>query len=123
MDSISAFFDALTERAQPLLGNARGTLRFDLGRGTRTASWLVAIDAAAVTVSRGSDAADCVVRGDRSTFEGVVKGEVNMTAALLRGAILAEGDVELIVLFQRLFPGPPGARGPRRRTSSTGIRA
>ena len=38
-------------------------------------------------------------------------------AAMLRGAIGVEGDVRLLVLFQRLFPGPPRltqAATPRR---------
>ncbi len=32
-------------------------------------------------------------------------------AAVLRGAIALEGDWELIVLFQRLFPSPPSTAG------------
>jgi hypothetical protein len=37
-------------------------------------------------------------------------------AALLRGAMAVEGDVELLVLFQRLFPAPPSSR-ERRHTA------
>ena len=33
-------------------------------------------------------------------------------AALLRGALAIEGDAELLVLFQRLFPGPPASARP-----------
>jgi putative sterol carrier protein len=33
-------------------------------------------------------------------------GKVNAFAAVLRGAIKIEGDPRLLVLFQRLFPGP-----------------
>ena len=44
------------------------------------------------------------------------KSEVNAMAALLRGAMGVEGDVELLVLFQRLFPGPPRSRS-RRHTA------
>jgi hypothetical protein len=33
-------------------------------------------------------------------------------AAVLRGLIAIEGDIELLMLFQRLFPGPPGRRTP-----------
>jgi hypothetical protein len=33
-------------------------------------------------------------------------GKVNAFAAALRGAIAVEGDPRLLVLFQRLLPGP-----------------
>jgi hypothetical protein len=38
-------------------------------------------------------------------FEGMVSGEINPMAAVLRGTVDVTGDLELIVLFQRLFPG------------------
>jgi hypothetical protein len=40
---------------------------------------------------------------------------MNPTAAFLRGALELEGDVELIVLVQRLLPGPAPARRTARR--------
>jgi len=45
--------------------------------------------------------------------------EVNATAAVLRGALTIDGDMELIVLLQRLFPSPL-ARRPRRRNGAGG---
>ena len=50
--------------------------------------------------------ADCVVRVDKKLFDGIAAGEVNAFAALLRGTVDIEGNPELIVLFQRLFPSP-----------------
>ena len=51
--------------------------------------------------------ADCVVRGDKALFDGIAGGEVNAMAALLRGALTFQGDPELLVRLQRVFPSPP----------------
>jgi putative sterol carrier protein len=111
-DATTEFFRNLGTRGhEPLLERATGTLRFDVSNGERTARWLVTIKKGDVTVSQRNAQADCVARADRVVFDGVVKGEVNPMAAVLRGTIHAEGDPELFVLFQRLFPGPPGATG------------
>jgi putative sterol carrier protein len=114
-DPTTAFFDELASRGhEPLLEKATGTLRIDLTDGRRSARWLVAITKGDVAVSRQNRRADCVARADRTVFEGIVKGEVNAMAAALRGAISVEGDPQLLVQFQRLFPGPP-KRSKRRR--------
>jgi putative sterol carrier protein len=55
--------------------------------------------------------ADCTIRATKQVFDGVAGGEVNATAAVLRGALVVEGDPELLTLFQRLFPGPPKRDG------------
>jgi len=34
-------------------------------------------------------------------------------AAMLRGLLEPEGDLELLVEFSRLFPGPPSAQAQR----------
>ena len=112
-DATSEFFDELAERGhEPLLEHVTGTLRFDLGPGRKTDHWLVSIVKGDVSVSRESAPADCAVRMDRALFDGVASGRKNAVAALLRGAIGVEGDIELLMLFGRLFPGPPGAHGP-----------
>jgi putative sterol carrier protein len=111
-DATTEFFQRLGARGhEPRLEKATGTIRFDLSNGTRLARWLVTIEKGDLTVSRGRAQADCVVRTGRGVFEEMVKGEVNPAAALIRGTIYVEGDRELLVLFQRLFPGPPGATG------------
>jgi putative sterol carrier protein len=78
----------------------------------------VAIEKGDLTVSRKRARADCVARADAELFEAIVKGEMNPMAALLRGSMHVEGDPELLVLFQRLFPGPPGATGRPPATRS-----
>jgi putative sterol carrier protein len=118
-DATTEFFHDLGSRGhETLLEKATGTVRFDLSNGRRTAHWLVTIKKGDVTVSQDSTQADCVFRADRGVFDGIVKGEVNAMAALLRGTMDVEGDPELLVLFQRLFPGPPGATGRPPATRS-----
>jgi SCP-2 sterol transfer family len=114
-DPTAEFFDELGRRGHdPLLENATGTLRFDVADGKRIARWFVTIRKGDVTVSRENRAADSVVRVDRALFDRAVKGKANAMAALLRGAIRIEGEPELLVLFQRLFPGPPRSRNRPR---------
>jgi len=103
-----AFLAELGERGhEPLLEKAKGTLRIELKHGKQVDRWLVAIDRGDVSVSRGRADADTTVRSTRELFDGLASGEVNAMAAILRGAVEFEGDPELLVLFQRLFPGPP----------------
>jgi putative sterol carrier protein len=121
-DATTQFFDQLARRGhEPLLEKATGTVRFDLKHGRQTDHWLVAISKGDIAVSRENVDADCTLRTDRVLFDGVARGEVNTMAALLRGAIEANGSSELMVLVQRLFPGPAASRR-RRRAAATGRR-
>jgi putative sterol carrier protein len=111
MDATTEFFHELGARGhEPLLEKATGTIRFELTNGKRRARWLVTVKKGDVTVSHANARADCVVRTDHELSNQIVTGEVNAMAAMLRGAITVEGKPELLVLFQRLFPGPPGSR-------------
>lgn len=111
-DSTTAFFTALGEKGyEPLLRRVSGTLRFDLVTGKQVERWLVTVAKGDVTVSHRNVKADCVIRTEKSRFEEVAQGRMNAMAATLRGVVAVEGDFELLVNFQRLFPGPPGARG------------
>jgi putative sterol carrier protein len=112
-DATETFFAELGTRGhEPLLEKAKGTLRFELRRGKLTDRWLVVIDKGDVSVSRRNAPADVTLRTTRELFDGLASGEVNTMAAVLRGAVEFEGDPELLVHFQRLFPGPP-AKGKR----------
>jgi hypothetical protein len=51
----------------------------------------------------------------------MVIGKANAMAATLRGVIVPEGDLGLVISFQRLFPGPPASR-KRRVKDTTGGR-
>jgi hypothetical protein len=106
-DAASRFFERLRSEPVTLPTRATGVMRVEIADGKRTESWLVAVDKGAVKVSRGKGKADSVIRGDRALFDGMAAGEVNAFAATLRGAVAIEGDPRLLVLFQRLLPGPP----------------
>jgi putative sterol carrier protein len=115
-DATAQFFEALDSRGhEPLLEMTSGTMRVELADGKQTERWLVSVDKGDVAVSHRNVKADCTVRAPKDVFDGMVTGEVNAMAALLRGAVAVEGDHELLVLFQRLFPGPPRAASDRKR--------
>jgi hypothetical protein len=107
MTTTVEFFDYLGRRGhEPLLERVTATVRFDIG-GERSEHRLVRIDHGDLRVSEGSGPADCAVGADRAVFDAVVSSRLSVMAALLRGALAAEGDPELLVLSQRLIPGPP----------------
>lgn len=121
-DPTSEFFDELARRGhEPLLKKTSGTLRFDLRDGKRIDRWLLDVKNGDVAVSRRNVRADCVVSADRALFDDVASGKTNAMAAMLRGAMGVEGDVRLLVPFQRLLPGPRRSR-TRRRSGSDPIR-
>ena len=108
-NATTEFFQELAARGhEPALAKATGTLRFDLrDGGARAERWLITISKGDVAVSHKNAKADCVVRVDRTLFDGIASGEANAMAAFLRGAIEVEGDRGLLLAFQRAFPGPP----------------
>ena len=110
-DSTAEFFEELGRRGhEPLLENESGTVRFDLKNGRKTDRWLVSISKGDLAVSRRNLRADAVVSAEKALFDGVAGGKTNVLAAMLRGAMTVEGDVQLLVAFQRLFPGPKRTR-------------
>ena len=109
-DPTAEFFEQLAARGhEPLLERAGGSVRFDLSVGRKTERWLLTIDRGDISVSRRNARADCVVRTEKALFEGMARGEVNALAAMLRGVLTADGDPELLMRIQRLFPGPDDA--------------
>jgi predicted lipid carrier protein YhbT len=104
----AAFFEDLTSRDQiPLLHNTCGTFRADLDAAGGTTHWYVTIDKGKVKVSHRSARADAVVRGSVELFDKMATGKANATAAMLRGVLSVEGDLELVSALARLLPGPP----------------
>jgi putative sterol carrier protein len=113
-DTTAEFFAELARRAhEPLLEKATGTLRLELRDGKRKHHWRVSVDHGDVAVSRARTAATATVRIDKSLFDRIVSGEANAMAEFLRGRLTVEGDLEVLVYFQRLFPGPPLVRAKR----------
>ena len=116
-DATAEFFGSLTQRGHvPMLEKAKGTVRFELVDGKRTDRWLLVVDKGDLAVSRRNARGDCTLRTDKALFDRIVDGKVNAAAAVLRGAVTIDGDMELLVQLQKLFPGPPR----RRRRSRNG---
>ena len=108
----------------PLLEQIKGRLRLDLIEGRETDSWLIVVEDGNVRVSRGRQDADCVIYAERVFFDRIATGEVNALAALLRGLIQIEGDLQLALSVGRALPGPPHSswRGHRRQQPVGGSR-
>jgi putative sterol carrier protein len=101
------FFRELQRRGhEPLLEEVSGAVCFELTDGGQIDRWLVAIDRGDVKVSHKAGEADCTIRAERALFERLCRGEENAIAAVLRGAVVCTGNVELLVAIQRIFPGP-----------------
>jgi len=114
-DVTERFFEELAQRGyEPLLRKARGTIKFEIVDGKKVDRRFVAIDKGEIRVSRRNVACDGVIRVDKAVFERVASGRSNPIAAVLRNELAAQGDWRLLVLVQRLFPGPPKARPSRR---------
>ena len=105
-DPTSDFFDGLGQPEARRLGNVTASIRVDLDRGTATDHWLVAIDKGNISVSRKNVKAEATLHTDKEVFDRLALGEASPLASMLRGLVRAEGDTELIVLFQGLFPAP-----------------
>ncbi len=113
-DAIEAFFTDISTRGQiPMLGSTTGTIRFELtGDDPDDVDyWFVTITKGEVVMTRKKGKADASVRSSRKLVEEMAKGRTNPMAAVIRGALVAEGDLGLIISFQRLFPGKAGSTG------------
>lgn len=115
-------FERLGEAGHmPVMKQTSATMLFELLGGKRIVRWRVIVDKGQVSVARGNGPADCVMRADRELFGRMAAGKVNAFAAVLRGAVTIEGDPRLLVLFQRLLPGPSSPR-PAARQAEKGRR-
>ncbi|HEY2671199.1 MAG TPA: glycogen debranching N-terminal domain-containing protein [Rugosimonospora sp.] len=119
-DATEQFFDELARRGyEPKLAPACGTGFFDVTENGRSQQWLVRIRNGNIAVSRQRSEADFVVRADRAVFNKLVNGSLNALSAVFCDALAFEGDVRLLVLFQRLFP-PPAPTISRPSIDETG---
>jgi putative sterol carrier protein len=105
-DATAAFFEGLRRDHEPALARKSGVVRIEVDDDGRSERWFVTIDDGNVKVSKRNQAADSTVRVDKQLFERIATGEANAVAALLRGAMALEGDWNLLLVFQRLFPSP-----------------
>lgn len=105
IDPTAAFFEDLKQRGhEPLLTRKHGSVRIEVTKGRTTQRWLVEYDDGELSVSQRNRTADTTLRADKKVFDQVAAGETNAMAALLRGAMSAEGDLNVLIVFQRLFP-------------------
>jgi hypothetical protein len=113
-DPIGDFFEQVVARGhEPLFEGLAFTLRFDLRHGKQTDHWYVAVEDGDVRVSRDVRPADCVAHMDRALFHRLITGRTGAQAAWLRSEITVDGTPVPHRLFDRIYPGPPGARDPR----------
>ena len=110
MDATAAFFDGLGSHGyEPVLAHIDGTVRFDVHGSDQTEHWFVTIHNGDVDVSRKRSKADAVIDLDKSLSDEILSGKTNAIARLLRGQIHVEGDLELIMQLQRVFPRIAGS--------------
>ena len=103
--TVAEFFEDLGRRGhEPMLRRLTATLRWNITDDDRAEHRLVTIDHGDIAVVEGEGPADCVITASRAVCDDVVGGRTSALAALLRGAVAVEGDFELMVLAQRLFP-------------------
>jgi putative sterol carrier protein len=101
-DTTQAFFERLAQRGyEPLLHSTSGSIRSDIeGAG----SWFVVVNNGALTVSRETAGADCVLACSREDFERMVVGKQNPMTLFMQGKMQITGNAVLAQMFQRLFP-------------------
>jgi predicted lipid carrier protein YhbT len=97
---------------EPSLAKTRGSVRVTVADASQPRSWLVRVDRGRVSVSQDDAPAECAVRGTGTLLDAILGGETNPVAAYLRGELDVEGNLELVVLFQRLLPSPTGRGQP-----------
>ena len=119
MTATSDFMESLPARGDdPVLRQLTGTIRFDLRDGKAVESWFLALDKGDVKVSHRKAKADCVAAMDKELCDALVTGKTNGFAAALRGDIELDGEVALLLEFQRLFPGPARGRPAKRKATA-----
>jgi putative sterol carrier protein len=102
------FFQELAHAGpQPLLARVSGSIRIEVVDGDTCERFRVDVQKGVVKVSRRNARADAVIRIQRALCDDIVTGRENAMAAMLRGELVPEGDLRLVMSFSRVFPGPP----------------
>lgn len=115
--AITDFFQRLEQRGRdPRLYKIQGSMRFDVQGDGTVDHWRLTVDHGRLHVSRDSrQQSDAVTTVEIEDLDRIIRGEDNAASALLRGCMRVEGDWRLAIMLERIFPSPPGTRGPRRR--------
>lgn len=112
--TVEYFSGPARERTKLLPRGFSATVRLDLRRPGRIDHWYLIITERDISISQeGEREADCVISADGEVFDRLVAG-ADPTAATLRSELVFRGSPSVMIHFQRLLPGPPDARGPKR---------
>jgi putative sterol carrier protein len=100
-EAVSEFFSALPSRVGAgKTGSMKNSYVFDIaGAGT----WTVKVADGGVTVDEGDTGGDCTISTSAETFERIVKGAQNPTAAYMSGKLKIKGDMGAAMKLQKLF--------------------
>ena len=114
MTALETFVTGISAEPQPLLANTKGTLLFEIRGHDETTRWLVEVDKGRVAIRpvAGPIEADATIRAEHPLLEAMAQGKANAMAAALRGEMHIEGDAELLMNFQGIFPGPNDTSRP-----------
>jgi putative sterol carrier protein len=100
-DTINDFFTGLPSRVDAAkTAGMNNSYVFDIeGAGT----WTVKVADGSVAVDEGDTGGDCTISTSAETFEKVIKGEQNPTAAYMSGKLKIKGDMGAAMKLQKLF--------------------
>jgi putative sterol carrier protein len=98
---VSEFFEKLPSRVEP--GKTAGMNNSYVFAIDGAGTWTVRVSDGGVTVEDGDTGGDCTIAASSETFEKVVKGEQNPTAAYMSGKLKIKGDMGAAMKLQKLF--------------------
>ena len=101
MSAVNEFFEQLPSRVgEGKTAGMNNSYVFDIdGAGT----WTVRVSDGGITVEDGDTGGDCTIAASAETFEKVMKGEQNPTAAYMSGKLKIKGDMGAAMKLQKLF--------------------
>jgi putative sterol carrier protein len=98
---VSEFFEKLPSRVEP--GKTAGMNNSYVFAIDGAGTWTVRVSDSGVTVEDGDTGGDCTIAASAETFEKVMKGEQNPTAAYMSGKLKIKGDMGAAMKLQKLF--------------------
>ncbi len=101
MSVVTEFFEKLPSRVEP--GKTAGMNNSYVFAIDGAGTWTVRVSDSGVTVEDGDTGGDCTIAASAETFEKVMKGEQNPTAAYMSGKLKIKGDMGAAMKLQKLF--------------------
>ena len=101
MSVVSEFFEKLPSRVEP--GKTAGMNNSYVFAIDGAGTWTVRVNDGGVAVEEGDTGGDCTIATSAETFEKVMKGEQNPTAAYMSGKLKIKGDMGAAMKLQKLF--------------------